>query len=232
MSRRLLTVMFLVCCALSITAAAQGQGKSSTGARTIVLEVSIVATEGSQVNAIAAAKASREAISRLIADGKANLIANLQVRTRTGESFSARAGQRIPIQTATAPAFRTNERSPTDSREPLQSQAVSIGVPRIEYENTGLFVEGIAIQADDGLLEIKLKIELIGVDQSTGRLTPTLTQRTLTDVVKMKDNETAMLMGLVQPAAGRPLTLEEIASGASKPTTGAIVVLLTTKPGQ
>lgn len=232
MSRRLLTAMFLVCCALSITAAGQGQGKSSTGAKTVVLEVSIVATEGSQVNGIATTKAAREAISRLIADGKANLIATLQVRTRTGESFSARAGQRIPVQTSTAPAFRTNERRPTDSREPVPSQESSIGVPRIEYENTGLVVEGIALSGDDGLLDIKLKIELTGVDQSTGRLTPTFTQRTFTDVVKMKDNETAMLMGLVQPAAGRPLTLEQIASGASWPTTGAIVVLLTTKPVQ
>lgn len=232
MSRRLLTVLFMVCCAFAITASARGQGKSSTGARTIVLEVSIVATEGSQVNGIATTKAAREAVSRLIADGKANLIASLQVRARTGESFSAKAGQRIPIQTSTVPAFRTNERNSTDSRASLQSQGVSIGVPQIEYEDTGLVVEGVAMQADDGLLEIKLKIELIGVDQSTGRLTPTLTQRTLTDVVKMKDNETAMLMGLVQPAAGRPLTLEEIASGASKPATGAIVVLLTTKPVQ
>jgi hypothetical protein len=203
MSRRLLTVLFLVCCAPAIAASARGQGKSTTGARTIVLEVSIVATEGSQVNGIATTKASREAISRLIADGKANLIASLHVRARTGQNFSAKAGQRIPIQTSTAPVFRTNERSSTDSRESLQSQGVSIGVPRIEYENTGLVVEGVAIQADDGLLEIRLKIELIGVDQSTGRLTPTLTQRTLTDVVKMKDNETAMLMGLGLPPVAR-----------------------------
>jgi hypothetical protein len=39
-------------------------------------------------------------------------------------------------------------------------------------------------------------------------------------------------MGLVQPAAGHPLTLEEIASCAARPATGAIVVLLTTKPVQ
>lgn len=232
MSRRLLTVLFFVCCVLSITASARGQGKSSTGARTIMLEVSIVETEGNQVNRIATTKEGKEEISRLIADGKANLIASLQVRTRTGENFSAKAGQRIPIQTSTVPALRTNERSSTDPREPLRSQGISIAVPRIEYENTGLVVEGMAISADDGFLDIKLKIELTGVDQSTGRLTPTFTQRTFTDVVKMKENETAMLMGFVQPTGGRPLTIEEIASGASKPATGAIVVLLTTKPVQ
>lgn len=231
MSRRLLTVLFFVCCVLSITVSARGQGKSSTGARAIMIEVSIVDTDGSRVNGFATTKAVKEEISRLIADGKANLIASLQVRTRTGESFSAKAGQRIPIQTSTA-ALRTNERSSTDSRELQQSQGTPIALPRIEYENTGLVVEGIAISADDALLDIRLKVELTGVDQSTGRLTPTFTQRTFTDMVKMKDNETVMLMGLVQPTGGRPLTIEQIASGASKPATGAIVVLLTTKPVQ
>ena len=94
------------------------------------------------------------------------------------------------------------------------------------------YVEGTAQAVGDGLLDIKIKIELTGVDQSTGRLTPTFTQRTFTDVVKMKENETVMLMGFVQPTGGRSLTLEQIESGASRPATGAIVVLLTTKPVQ
>jgi type II secretory pathway component GspD/PulD (secretin) len=192
-----------------------------------VLEITIIETDGAKVNGIATTKAGKQEINRLIAEGNAKLVASLQVRTRTGENFSAKVGQRIPIQTATM--RRTDE---GNSRDQLQSQGVSIPLSRIEYENTGLLVEGTAQAVGDGLLDIKIKIELTGVDQGTGRLTPTFTQRTFTDVVKMTENETAMLMGFVQPTGGRSLTLDQIASGASKPATGAIVVLLTTKPVQ
>jgi len=232
MSRRLWAVVLSICGLVSVTASVQGQGQSSTGTRGIVLEISIVETNGAEVDRIATTKAGKEELNRLIADGKARLTASLQVRTRTGENFSAKVGQRIPIQTATMPVLRSNVENSRDQREPLQSQGVSIALPRIEYENTGLIVEGTAQAVGDGLLDIKIKIELTGVDQSTGRLTPTFTQRTFTDVVKMKENETVMLMGFVQPTGGRSLTLEQIASGASKPATGAIVVLLTTKPVQ
>lgn len=232
MSRRLWAVVLSICGLVSVTASVQGQGQSSTGTRGIVLEISIVETDGAEVDRIATTKAGKEEVNRLIADGKARLTASLQVRTRTGENFSAKVGQRIPIQTAAMPVLRSNVANSRDQRELLQSQGVSIALPRIEYENTGLIVEGTAQAVGDGLLDIKIKIELTGVDQSTGRLTPTFTQRTFTDVVKMKENETVMLIGFVQPTGGRSLTLEQIASGASKPATGAIVVLLATKPVQ
>jgi len=212
-----------------MTASVHAQGQP--GAKGIVLEINIVEMDGVQVNEVARVKAGKEEINRLIADGKARLVANLEVRTRTGENFSAKMGQRIPIQTATLPALRTNERNSRDSREPLQSQGASIAIPQIEYENTGLIVEGIAMTAGDGLVDIRLKIELIGVDQSTGRLTPAFTQRTFTDVVRMKESETTMLMGFVQPAS-RSLSIEEIAAGAARVPGGGLVVLLTTKPIQ
>ena len=230
MRRHLSAVVLSVCCIVSITASVQGQGQSATGAQGIVLDISIVETTGVQVYEIEKIKGAKDEINRLIADGKARLIASLQVRTRTGENFSARVGQRIPIQTATLPALRTNERNSRDAREPLQSQS-SIGVPQIEYENTGLVVEGIAIAAGDGLLDIRLKIEVTGLDQSTGNLTPTFTQRSFTDVVRMKESETAMLMGFVQPT-GRSLSLDQIASGATNRAARGLVVLLTTKPVQ
>jgi hypothetical protein len=194
-----------------------------------VLEISIVETIGAQPNEIAKLETTRDELSRLIAGGKARLIAVLQVRTRTGETFSARLGERIPIQTATLPAMRTPDRTSRDAREPIQSQAAPVGIPQISYENSGLVVEGHTSGAGEGLLDIRLKIEMTGLDHSTGRLTPTFTQRTFTDVVRMKDSETAMLMGFVQPE-GLKLSIAEIASGVSSPTRGGFVVLLTTKP--
>jgi len=229
MSRRLSAVALSVCCIVSIEASAQSQGQSATRTQGIVLEISIVETTGAQV--IEIEKAGRDQLNRLIDDGSARLVARIQVRTRTGESFSARVGERVPIQTATLPAIRTTDRTSRDTREPLQSQAASVAVPQIAYENTGLIVEGISTAAGDGLLDIRLKIEMTGVDRSTGSLTPTFTQRTFTDVVRMKESETVMLMGFIQPA-GRKLSLEQIASGTPNPAGGGFVVLLTTKPVQ
>lgn len=231
MSRRLSAVALFVCCIVTITASAQSQQQSSTRAQGIVLEISIVETTGAQVNEIEMIEATRDQINRMIADGRARLTARLQVRTRTGESFSARVGERIPIQTATLPAIRTTDRPSRDAREPLQSQGASVGVQQIAYENTGLIVEGMSTAAGDGLLDIRLKIEMTGLDNSTGNLTPTFTQRTFSDVVRMKESETAMLMGFIRPA-GRKLSLEQIASGTPNPAGGGFVVLLTTKPVQ
>jgi len=66
------------------------------------------------------------------------------------------------------------------------------------------------------------------VDHTTGSLTPTFTQRTLTDLVRMKESETALLMGFIQPE-GRRLSIEEIASGTTSTVRVGFVVLLTTK---
>lgn len=228
MSRRLSAVALSVCCIVSMTASAQSQGQPAAKTRGIVLEISIVETSGPEDKEIAKIETGKDQLNRLIAEGKARLIAVLQVRTRTGESFTARLGERIPIQTATLPAFRTTDRTSRDASGPSQSQA---GIPQIAYENTGLIVDGFLAAAGEGLLDIRLKIEMTGVDRSTGRLTPTFTQRTFTDVVRMKESETALLMGVVQPQ-GRTLSLEQIASGASGPARDGFLVLLTTKPVQ
>ena len=86
--------------------------------------------------------------------------------------------------------------------------------------------------ASEGLFDVRLKIEMTGLDHSTGSLTPTFTQRSFTDVVRMKESETAMLIGLIQSETRSP-SVEQIASGAPpKETRGGLAVLLTTKPVQ
>ena len=64
-----------------------------------MLEISIVDTNGVQHNEIEKTETRRDQVNRLIAAGRARVIASLQVRTRTGESFSARVGDRIPQNT-------------------------------------------------------------------------------------------------------------------------------------
>lgn len=225
MSRGLSAVVSSICFLVSITASAQSRGQSATATHGIVLEINIVETTGAQRSEIEKMETGRDQLSRLIADGKARLFASLQVRTRAGESFSARVGQRVPIQTAPLPALRTTDRN---AREPVQPQATPAVVPQIAYENTGVIVEGVSTAVGDRLLDIRLKIEMTSVDHTTGSLTPTFTQRTLTDLVRMKESATALLMGFTQPE-GRRLSIEEIASGTTSTVRGGFVVLLTTK---
>jgi hypothetical protein len=231
MSRRRSALALSVCSIISITVSAQSQGQSTPRAQEIVLEIRVVETTGARVNEIEKIEAGKNQLDRLISDGQARLVASLQVRTRTGQAFSARVGERIPIQMATLPAFRAPDRPSPNARQPLQSQGTSVGVPQITYENTGLIVEGMSTAAGEGLLDIILKIEMTGLDHSTGNLTPTFTQRTLNNVVRMKDTGTAMLMGFIRPA-GPQLSIEQIASGLLNPGAGGFVVLLTTKPVQ
>jgi hypothetical protein len=227
MGRRLLVVALVFYCLVSIHSSVQAQTVPKP--RGIVFELNIIETTGDPQKEISSLEAGADALNRLIAEGKAKLVASLQVRTRVGESFSARLGERVPIQTATLPAIRTSDRTPRDSGGSIQSQTV--GIPQIAYENTGLALDGSSNGAGEGLLDIRLKVEMTGVDITSGRLTPTFTQRTFTDVVRMKESETAVLMGLVQPG-GRQLSLEQIASGASRAARVGLLVMLTTKPVQ
>jgi type II secretory pathway component GspD/PulD (secretin) len=211
------SLLVLSICALSFATVTYAQSQSAP-ARALSLEISIVETDGARVNDISKMKPAKEEITRMISDGKIRLVASLEVRTRTGENFSARVGQRVPIQTATLPAMRTSDSS--------QPQGIAVGIPKIEYENTGLSVDGIATPLSDGLLDIKLKIEFTGLDPVTGRLTPAFSQRSFTDVVRMKESETVMLIGLVEP---RPVLLDSNTSQRRNSADNGLVVLVTTK---
>ena len=192
MSRRRLVVAVFVCCLISITSSAQRRGQPATRSQGIILEITIVDTNGVQHNDMEKTETRRDQVNRLIAAGRARVIASLQVRGRTGESFSAKVGERNP-------------------------------------QNGGLTVEGISTLAGD-LLDIKLKIEMTEPDHSVSGVPTTFTQRTFTDVVRMKRSETALLMGFVQPERPRKLSLEEIASGTSNPPGAGFMMLLTTRP--
>jgi hypothetical protein len=212
-----------------MTASGQSQGQPAAGIHDIVLEFSIIETTGAQPNEIARVEKNKDQVIQLIADGKARIVAVLQMRTRTGEGFTARLGERIPIHTGTLPAFRTSDRTSPDASALPQALAARAGIPQIAYENTGVIIEGTSTAAGEGLLDIRLKLEMTGIDHSTGRLTPTFTKRIFTDVVRMKESETAMLLGFVQ-AEDPKLSIEQIASGVSIPTRQGLVLLLTTKP--
>ncbi len=220
-----------VCCIASITTSVQGQGQAAARYQAITLEVTIVELTETQPDEIEKIERDSEELRRLMSESKAKIVARLRVRTRLGDNFSARVGQQGPIQTSVLPTFQTTEQMRRNPREPMQPQAATVGFPQIVYENTGLNVEGNASPAGDGKLDIRLKIEISAFDQSTGKLTPTITHRTLTEVVRLKEGETAMAMGLIQQEP----PWSSAAPGASGPATlsrSSFVILLTAKPIQ
>ena len=202
--------MFAICLLISITAL----GQTPNPTRGIVLEINIVETTAGHQTEIARIEMGENELKKMISDGKAKIVASLQVRTRIGESFSTRFGERVPIQTAMLPTIRTSS-----------GDQPAVAIPQIAYENVGLALDGFLSKAGDGLVDIKLKLEMTGLDTTTGKLTPTFTQRTLSDSVRMKESETAVLMGFVQPETRR-VPMDQAAGR------GALLVLLTTKPIQ
>jgi type II secretory pathway component GspD/PulD (secretin) len=225
MKRRLLAAVAYLCCVASITISAQSQGAQPLArGQALVLEISLVEMVGAQPDAIERIGSSRDVLNRLMNEGKAKLTATLHVRTRTGENFKTRVGQRNPIQTASVPVFR-----PSDGARPGTRQLDS-AFPQIEYENTGLSVEGSSNPAGDGALDVRLNIEMSGLDTSTGTLTPTFVTRSLTNSVRMRMGETTVAVGLIQQEP-QPRPGPDRAAGPDL-YHGSFIVLLTVKPVQ
>ena len=222
MRLRILAVMLLFSFLGSMTVLARSQAGQRV--QSVTIEISINEITGAQPDEIAKIASDRDRFNRLKSEGKVLLLADLHMRTKTGEPFTARVGQRVPIQTGSLPEIQTT--GPTRQAAPPGQLQSAAAFSRIEYENTGLVVEGTASLAGEGMLDIRLKIEMSGLDRSSGTLTPTFTQRTFSDVIRMKENETAMLTGLTQAE----LQLSPPAGGSgSAPSRGGFVVLITTR---
>jgi len=191
----------------------------------MVLEITLLESSGAALEALERTEISKDQIARLTSEGKTRVIATVQVRTKIGEGFSARIGQRVPVQTSTLPVFRNADMDKRDS-----VQGVSVGIPQIAYENTGLLVDGASTAVLDGQVDIKLKIEMTGVDVSTGNLTPTFTSRTFNNQVRMKESDTALLLTFLQDAPLSVPSQRGTVSSAADSSRRTFIVLLSTKP--
>lgn len=229
MSRHLFAFILTACCLVS-SGFAQTRRQAANTNRGIVLEINVVETSSKPEEIDKIEKTDQ--LNRLIAERKLRVIASLQMRTRVGESFNATAGQQIPIQTAMLPLYRPTYGSTPDRRNlPLSQvfQGMAAGIPQIEYRSPGLTVEGSSAKAADNLLDLNLKVELSGVDRSTGNLTPSFTQLSCTGAIRMKESETAVLMNAIQQE-NLPKSIEEIAAGTENETRSRVMVILTTRP--
>jgi general secretion pathway protein D len=80
--------------------------------------------------------------------------------------------------------------------------AFGVGIPQIQYENVGLNID-ITPNVFEDDVQMKMKVESTSVDGSTGKLTPTFNQRTMTSVARVKDGQTTLVAGVSQNIEGK-----------------------------
>ena len=139
--------------------------------------------------------------------GKAKLLASTQIHVLDNEANAVRIGQRVPIQTASLPSYQpiannnTNPGRGNNINDSLLTgglnNAFGYGVPQIQYENVGLNID-ITPNVYEDDVQMKMKIETTSVDSSTGTLTPSFNQRTMTSVARVKDGQTTLVAGVSQ----------------------------------
>jgi type II/III secretion system protein len=234
---KLCFTMVIVCFLAAPALAQDSKAVPKPSERTIILDISMIEVNLTRTEDMEKAARDKGQLNSLIVAGKARPIASLQLRARSGESSSARIGQRTPIQTGSLPALVAppdrqrrigNQQSGTDTNA-LASDAFSVvGVPQIQYENTGLSVDALPRLVGDQI-ELKLHFEMTGLETSTGKLTPTFIQRSFNDVVRLKEGETALLLGIVQHEALWPSLALPSAGQPAGQSRGSFVVLLSAR---
>jgi len=145
------------------------------------------------------------AISFFQNKGKAKLLASTQIHVLDNEANAVRIGQRVPIQTASLPTYQPNVPSNSGKGNNLNqdnltlgvNSAFGFGVPQIQYENVGLNID-ITPNVYEDDVQMKMKVETTSVDSSTGTLTPSFNQRTMTSVARVKDGQTTLVAGVSQ----------------------------------
>ncbi len=150
------------------------------------------------------------AISLFQDRGKAKLLASTQVHVLDAEQHAIRIGQRVPIQTAVfqSPTISlNNNRNNNNQNNNNNPNNIDLGLggfgfgngafPQIQYENVGLNIDMQPTVFEDEV-QMKMKIESTSVDASTGTLTPSFNQRTMSSVARIKDGQTTLVAGVSQ----------------------------------
>lgn len=159
-------------------------------------------------------------------DRHSRIKARPQLRVVDRERVKVRLGDKVPIPTTTFVPYNTAG----PAQQPITSyQMQDIGInidltPRIHH---------------DGLVTLKLEFELTFItNPGTERLPPTIGNRSVTTMIKLRDNETGILAGLLRDTErksiqGFPLLsqlpiLKEIFSGNQKEVEQTDIILTLT----
>jgi type II secretory pathway component GspD/PulD (secretin) len=191
-----------ILCLIGSNSVSAQEPASSSQQKTLVFNFEVLEFSKDLAREIDRLAQDRGRIDKLTAEGKIRPISSVQLRTRPGESASARVGQRVPLQVSSQP----------------QSQ--------VQYENTGLNIDITPNLMADSAITAALKIELTAVARGGSTTTPAFLQRSLTDRVRMKPGESTVLLSVVQHGSLWPGLSEPQSSEAESSN---FVVLLTAR---
>lgn len=170
MYRRSLNAAAALFLVVLTTFAQQPVAAQQPSTQSFVFNLEIFEFNGDLAREIERLSMDRPRLERMIADGKVRPIADLLMRTRSGETGTVRAGQRFPIQSG----------------------------PGVQYENTGTNVDLNATLLADGKISVGIKIEMTSVARGALPQYPVFTIRTLSDRVQVKPNERAVVTSFAQ----------------------------------
>jgi hypothetical protein len=123
----------VLCCLALLLCIFAGASHAQEPKQSVIFDASVIDLDPGNTASIEALVKDKAGLDRLIAEGKARIEANLQVRSRVNEQANVRTGQRVPVQigalTIPAPPSHPNEGSALIS---------GFGMPQIQYQNAGL----------------------------------------------------------------------------------------------
>lgn len=131
--------------------------------------------------------------------GKAKLLASTQVHVLDNEQHQIRIGQRVPYKSgSTLPGVTGQPGTGTPPVPPLPGYAFE----SIQYQDVGLNID-MQPQVFEDEVQVKMKIESSSVDRSSGDLTPSFNQRTMSSVARTKTGQTTMIAAVSQNEESR-----------------------------
>lgn len=144
-------------------------------------------------------------------DRNSRIKARPQLRVVDGQKVEVRLGDKIPIPTTSFVPY--NIQGP--AQQPITSY---------QLQDVGINIELTPQIHHDGLISLEMKFELTFItNPGTERIPPTIGNRAVTTIIKLRDNETSILAGLLRdterksmrgfPFLSRVPVLKEIFSG-------------------
>jgi len=143
-------------------------------------------------------------ISAFQSKNDTKLIASTQIHAFNNEDSSARIGQRVPVQTASAFPFNNGGNNTGGNNNVFGG-----GFPVINYEQVGLSLKFKPIVFPNQDVQVTMEIESKDVVGASS-LTPTFTERTIKGTARVQNNKTLLLASVAQGVesngrAGLPL---------------------------
>jgi general secretion pathway protein D len=140
-------------------------------------------------------------------DTNTRVLANPQLRTLDGVAAQARFGDRVPV--------------PTTVFQPIATGGVAQQpVTSYNYENIGVNIDLTPRTHHDDDVSLLLRVEVSSISGTGFGGLPTIGNRTVSSVIRLKDGETSILAGLIRD--DERTTLEGVAGISQLPVIGRL----------